>query len=106
MVALNTTEEGLGWPVALIDAATCRAGPARVPRVNGDERDSRVPCLVGEEEPQLTERPRREDRALRLSSRDPFTDMGQLLDCHSACGAFGERHDLLADTMVDGALEQ
>jgi hypothetical protein len=57
--------------VGLVDVATLRAFPRGVPRIHQDDPNSGELRLVGDEPPELVERPGVRVRALRLANRYP-----------------------------------
>ena len=86
--------------VAPIDAAACRTGLRRVSRVHRDQRNAGQCRLVGQEGPQLGERPTVVRPALRPLNRYPRADMRQILDGNSAPGVCGLPNDSLAYPVV------
>src|SRR5262245_6463864 len=75
----------------------CPRGFARVDR---HDRDARHPGLVLHERAQLKERPSRMPGALPLPNRGPLANPLEVFQGDSAIGAFGTRHDGLADDVV------
>src|SRR4051794_16527067 len=78
-----------------------RTGPAGVARIDHDDRDSRILRLVGDEPPELVERPAREPVAsVPTPSRYPAADAFEVFEGNPASGVFGGLDDRLADDVV------
>src|SRR5690242_13607995 len=79
-----------------------RAGPRRVPRVNERDSHARQLSLVGDELPQLEERPAGNFRALPLP--EPFlntlADALQIFQSNPALSACSGSNQFLADAVV------
>lgn len=70
-------------------------------RVDLNDRDSRVDCLVAKEAGELVERPAREPIAsVSAPSPDPVANPLEVLKSDTTSGAFGGLDDRLADTVV------
>ena len=94
-------ERGLVGPVPLVDVAASWAPAGGVPRINQRHGDAREGGLVGDERPELVERPGCAVSALSLPNRCPFADPAQILKLDPAPGVFGLTDQGLADAVVD-----
>lgn len=100
MPAFNASEGIAVWSVPPVDCPAARTRSARVAGINGDKRDTDKSRLVGQEEPQLSERPTAMRTALRLTNRYPLANAGQILNGNTALGVFSLPYDVLANAMV------
>src|SRR4051794_15762088 len=89
-----------GLPVAPLAMPALGAGPRRVARVDRDHRDPRRQRLVGDEPPQLEERPTLHARSVGSSGRCPGADPFEVLDPDGAPGVLSLLQDPLADDVV------
>ena len=67
----NASEMGSFWPVPLIRGMANGALPAGVMRINRNDWNTRFPCLVFYERPELVERPRIMDVPVALPNGCP-----------------------------------
>jgi hypothetical protein len=100
MAATHTDKLCLRLPTCLVDVAAGRALTTRVARINSNERHPGKSGLVGEEGPELKERPAMQLDSLLTPNRYPFTDAAEFFDSNAAMGAFGESNNLLGKTMI------
>ena len=80
--------------------STTRTYFGRVARINLLERNPVKPALVFDLRPQIGEGPRVQDAALLFRALNPVADACQVLDGHSAPGAFSNTGNLFGNHMV------
>ena len=97
----QASECRLVGPVLLVGVPTFGTLPAGVPRVHGNQRNTRQLCLVDQERTQLGEGPTMQNGTLLTPSPDPLADAIEIFDGNAAPGAFGGFNDLLTDHVVD-----
>jgi hypothetical protein len=84
------------------DFITSRASLTRVGRINEDRCDTKLGRLVGDDAPQLSERPAVQSRPQPLARFDAATDVGQVFHRNgSRADPQGFGNDLLARHVVD-----
>ena len=91
--------------VGFVYVATTAALLTGVSWVNPYYRDTSALRLVGQESPQLCERPTMQRVSLRLSSPDPTSDAGEFFNGDASVGAFGERYNAFRDYVIGVARE-
>ncbi len=98
--ACSADELGLRAPVGLLAVPAHGARPARITRVNGDDRDTGQCCLVLDKRAELRERPALVPVALSLPDRGPRPDPRQFFDGDLALRVLGFLNNLFADDMI------
>src|SRR5262245_7877293 len=89
-----------GLPVPLLAMAALRTGAARVARIEQNDGDAPESRLVGDETPELMERPTLHAGSIGLSDRCPLADAFEVFEGDRAGGAFGLAHDPLRDDVI------
>ena len=97
---LDAQELGLTLPIPLVDHTALGTGLTRVPRINQLKPDSKKPCFVSQERPELKERPASVPCSLRVPNSYPIMDTLEVFKSNSSSGVFGLEHDPLSDPMV------
>lgn len=93
--------EEFPMPIPLGDVVATRTGATSVPRVNEGYGDSREPCLVLDEGPELIEAPRVVDATLAATiNRCPAPYPLQVFKGDPAAGVLGLRDQALRDNMI------
>lgn len=87
-------------PVLFADAATRRALPRRVARVNKLHRHSEKPALVSDFRLEIGERPRVQHAALLSVSSDPRSNAPQIFQGNSALRAFSNTANLFGNNVI------
>ena len=101
-VSTRQTSEGrLVGPVLFVGVPTFGALPARVARIDRNQRNPSEGSLVRQESSQLKKGPRVQNRTLLTTSRDPFAYAGQFFDGKAAFGAFSDGNDLLRNAVIN-----
>jgi len=90
----------LGLSIGLIDVATGRACPTRVSRIDNGHWNSGKCSLVGQERPELEERPSAVHCTLTFTNRYPLANPSQVFDRDPALGVFGLRDNPLTDGVI------
>ncbi len=104
IIAGNTGESVLGFPVLFVHTAAFRTRPGRVPGIDDKECDALHPGLVGHKGAELIEGPVVQPVSLAFSGRNPVPDAGEILDGDAGTGAFGLRNKVFGDVVVDPRL--
>ena len=94
------TELGLAPAVGLVDVVATRTGARRVAWIDRDNWHTRKCTFVGQERPELEERPSGVHRSLALLDRYPTADTQEILQGDSTAGAFGLGDDVLRNGVV------
>lgn len=97
---MDAGEVGLRPTVGLIDHPALWARPRRVTGVDGGHGYARELRLVRGELAKLSECPSVKSVALCLSGLNPLADVAEVFHRNRKPGAFGNRNDLLTDTVV------
>ena len=77
----------MGFAIGLDGKAAPWATPAGVARIDGNDRDTREPRLVGHQLAKLTERPPIQTVALRSCGLNPRADVREVFNRNRAAGA-------------------
>ena len=105
VAAPNALELTPRWPIGLVDMAARRASSGSVSRVHQNDRHTGELRFVGDELPELVERPRGSAAALSPANRCPLADAAQTFEGDRARGVLGLGHQFLGDAMVGIAPE-
>ena len=89
-----------GGTVSFVDMSTVGTGPRCVARINQPHRHTGHRRLVGDEHPELMERPRMQVGTLSASNRYPVADTLEVFEGDTASGVFGFTDQSLADAVV------
>jgi hypothetical protein len=100
VTTLPTVKLGLAGAVALLAVAALGAGATGVAGVNGHNRDTVELSLVGNEGSKLIECPSAHLGSLLTLKPSPTTDALEVFNGYPASGAFGVKHELLADNVI------
>ena len=101
MAARNTGESRLIRTILFINTTARWAGSRSIAWINGNNLNAVESAFVLNKRPQLEERPTMQSSPLGASGRNPFADMGQILNGYSASGALRLGYYFLTDTVVD-----
>lgn len=100
MPTVPTSELCLRGPIGFIDHAAFVACPGGVARIDGQNLNSGELSLVGDELPELMERPSMHASPLPLAKPYPAADARQFFEGNAASGAFGSRNERLGNAVV------
>lgn len=100
MAASNTGESRLIGTISFINTAAHRTGSGSISGVNSDNLNATEGAFVLDKVTKLEERPTMQSSPLGASNRNPFAEMGQVLNRYSASGALRFGYYFLTDTMV------
>ena len=90
--------------ISMTTFAANMAGLTRIPGIDQDHRHTRVLRLVGDERPQLEERPTLLPIPLRLADLGALPDAFEVFEHDGPSGLLGGIDDAAADDVVDGPL--
>ena len=105
IIAGNTGESVLGFPVLFVHAAAFRTRPGRVPGIDDKECDAFHPGFVGQKGAELIERPIVQPVSLAFSGRNPVPDAGEIFDGDSGSSAFGLGNKVLGNGVIHPCLK-
>jgi hypothetical protein len=100
MTTLAAQKDSTNKTIAFVYMPAFRARPARVSRIDCDDRNAGQFCLVFNESPEFGERPFRHPISLSLPEPCPLADASQLFDGDAAIRVCGLLNDLFRDAVI------